>query len=141
MYPNLFSPIEVGGFKLKNRIIRAPLYVGQANEDGTVSQATLEHYAARAVSGAALVVVEASSVSPNSDGATAYGIKAHDDQYLPGLTKLASAIKENGAISALQIFHAGRRTTSRCGASASCGQSWPSITGSGAVSRVARTMF
>lgn len=108
MYPNLFSPIEVGGFKLKSRITQAPLYVGQANEDGTVSQATIEHYAARAVSGAALVVVEASSVSPNSDGATAYGIKAHDDQYLPGLTKLASAIKENGAISALQIFHAGR---------------------------------
>jgi 2,4-dienoyl-CoA reductase (NADPH2) len=51
MYPNLFSPIEVGGFKLKNRITQAPLYVGQANEDGTFSQATIDHYAATAVSG------------------------------------------------------------------------------------------
>ena len=108
MYPNLFSPIEVGGLALKNRITMAPLYVGQANQDGTISQATIDHYARRAASGTALVVVEASSVSPNSDNAVAYGIKGHDDKYLPGLTKLARAIKENGALSVLQIFHAGR---------------------------------
>ncbi len=108
MFPNLFSPIEVGGIELKNRITQSPLYVGQANEDGTVSQATIDHYVRRAAGGVALVVVEATSVSPNSDGAVTYILKAHDEKYIPGLSKLASAIKENGAISALQIFHAGR---------------------------------
>ena len=108
MYPNLFTPIEVGGFTLTNRITQAPLYVGQANQDGTVSKATIDHYAKRAVGGVALVVVEATSVSPHSDGAVSYILKAHDDQYIAGLSKLASTIKENGAISVLQIFHAGR---------------------------------
>ena len=108
MYPNLFNPIVVGGITLKNRITQAPLYVGQANQDGTVSQATIDHYARRADAGTALVVVEASSVSPNSDNSTAYGIKIYHDNYLPGLTKLAGTIKENGAVSCIQIFHAGR---------------------------------
>ncbi|KKK83071.1 hypothetical protein LCGC14_2797060, partial [marine sediment metagenome] len=108
MYSNLFNPIVVGGITLKNRITQAPLYVGQANQDGTVSQATIDHYARRADAGTALVVVEASSVSPNSDNSTAYGIKIYHDNYLPGLTKLAGTIKENGAVSCIQIFHAGR---------------------------------
>jgi len=108
MYRSLFTPLEVGSLTLKNRIVQAPLYVGCANEDGSVSQDTIKHYAKRAEGGAALVVVEASSVSPNSDNVVVNGIKIHDDRFLPGLSKLAEAIKAKGALAGMQLFHAGR---------------------------------
>ena len=36
-----------------------------------------------------------------------------DDRYLPGLTKMASAMKQNGTKAILQIFHAGRMSNSK----------------------------
>jgi len=57
-YPHVFSPITVGGIELKNRITMAPLYVGYASEDGSVSSLMLEHYRAMAHGGAAMIVVE-----------------------------------------------------------------------------------
>jgi len=44
MYARLYSPINVGGIVLKNRITMAPLYPGYASEGGTVSPLMLEHY-------------------------------------------------------------------------------------------------
>lgn len=108
MYSHLFSPIEIGGKTVKNRITMAPLYVGQANEDGTVSKATIDHYTARAAAGTGMIVVEAASVSPNSDGVSGYDLKVYDDRFLPGMTELAHAIKSNGAVAVQQINHTGR---------------------------------
>ncbi len=107
MFRTLFTPLKVGNVTLKNRITQAPLYVGYANPDGTVSRETVEHYAKRARGGAALIVVEATSISPNSDGMPNL-LRAYDDRYIPGLSSLARAIKENGAVACLQLFHAGR---------------------------------
>ena len=37
IYPKLFSPLKLGGLKLKNRITMAPLYLGYAGAGGKVS--------------------------------------------------------------------------------------------------------
>ena len=55
----LFTPFKVKELTLKNRIIMAPLYLGYANPDGTVSPLLLEHYREMAGSGAAMIVVAA----------------------------------------------------------------------------------
>ena len=60
---NLFSPLKIGGFSLKNRITMAPLYLGYAGEGGTVSSLLLAYYREMANSGVALVVVENSIVN------------------------------------------------------------------------------
>jgi 2,4-dienoyl-CoA reductase-like NADH-dependent reductase (Old Yellow Enzyme family) len=107
MYPTLLSPMTVGKLQLKNKIMLAPVYVGQANTDGTVSPETVAHYEKIAASGTALLVVEATSVAPSSD-ATPYGLRIYDDRYLDGLSRLAQAIKAHNALACLQLLHAGR---------------------------------
>ena len=42
MYSKLFSPLEVGGLILKNRITMAPLYLGYAGKGGTISPMLLD---------------------------------------------------------------------------------------------------
>ena len=58
IYPNLFKPMKLKGLRLKNRITMAPLYLGYAGSDGTVSPLLLYHYKLMAQSGAAMIVVE-----------------------------------------------------------------------------------
>ncbi len=103
----LFTSFRVQGLTLKNRIIMAPLYLGYANPDGTVSRLTLDHYAEMGGSGAALIVVEHTMVHP-SGIATPNCLRIDDDRYIPGLSKLARVIKEKGALAFLQINHCGR---------------------------------
>jgi 2,4-dienoyl-CoA reductase-like NADH-dependent reductase (Old Yellow Enzyme family) len=103
----IFTSFRVQGLTLKNRITMAPLYLGYANSDGTVSQLTLDHYAEMAASGAALIVVEYTVVHP-SGIATPLSLRIDDDRYIPRLSELARVIKDKGAIAFLQINHCGR---------------------------------
>jgi 2,4-dienoyl-CoA reductase-like NADH-dependent reductase (Old Yellow Enzyme family) len=103
----LFTPLRVQGLTLKNRIIMAPLYLGYANPDGTVSRLTLDHYSEMAGSGAGLIVVEHTMVHP-SGIATPNCLRIDNDRYIPGLSELAGVIKDEGALAFLQINHCGR---------------------------------
>lgn len=103
----LFSPFKTRRLKLKNRITMTPLFVSYGNPDGTVSQLAIDHYREMAASGAALIVVE-SAIIHQSGGGTEFCFRLDDDKYIPGLKKLASAIREEGAIAFIQINHTGR---------------------------------
>ena len=102
----LFSPFKIKDLSLKNRISMAPTYLGYANQGGTVSELTLDHYKEMASSGAAMVVVENAAVNEAGSGSS-FTIRTDDDQYLEGLSKLAMVIKDQGAIAVQQINHAG----------------------------------
>lgn len=108
MYPHLFSPIEVGGITLKNRITMAPLYLGYAGEGGTVTPLLLEHYRLMAKSGAAMIVVENATIDHPVGSGSNRTIRADTDNNLNGLSELAAVIKKQGAVACLQINHAGR---------------------------------
>ncbi len=108
MYPHLFSPLNLGGLTLKNRLTMAPLYLGYAGEDGTLSPLLLDHYRLMARSGVALVVVENATIDHQTGSAGARTLRADADEFLEGLTRLAAAIKAEGALASLQINHAGR---------------------------------
>ncbi len=103
----LSSPCPVGGITLKNRITMAPLFLGYANPDGTVSQLMLDHYLRMASSGVAMIVVENIAVDPFGRGSP-FMLRADHDRYIPGLSELARTIKEHDAIAFAQINHAGR---------------------------------
>jgi 2,4-dienoyl-CoA reductase-like NADH-dependent reductase (Old Yellow Enzyme family) len=105
--PPLFTPYEIRGIPLKNRIIMAPLFVGYANRDGTVSSLVLDHYREMAASGVSMVVVENASVDPSGAGSP-FILRVDHDRYIPGLTQLAKTIQEQGALAFLQLNHAGR---------------------------------
>ncbi len=108
MYKNLFSEISIKGLNLKNRITMAPLYLGYAGEGGTVSDMLLEHYRLMAQSGVAMVVVENSTIAHPIGSGSNRTLRADTDDNLNGLRTLAACIKKEGALSCLQINHAGR---------------------------------
>jgi 2,4-dienoyl-CoA reductase-like NADH-dependent reductase (Old Yellow Enzyme family)/nucleotide-binding universal stress UspA family protein len=103
----IFRPFRLGPCQLKNRLIALPVYTGYAYPDGRVSPQLIEHYTQLAQSGAAMVVVANAAVA--ADGITStYNLRVDRNAYIPGLARLAAAIKQGGAISCLQLNHGGR---------------------------------
>lgn len=103
----LFREFKLHNLVLKNRITMAPMFVAYGNDDGTVSPAALEHYRDMGASGAVMVVVENLIV----DGERSWFgrlMRIDSDHFLPGLTRLAAAVKEGGAVAFCQINHGGR---------------------------------
>ncbi|MEJ2642289.1 MAG: NADH:flavin oxidoreductase, partial [Desulfosarcinaceae bacterium] len=106
-YPLLFSPLALGAFQIKNRLVALPVHTGFAHPDGRVSSWMIDFYARLAGAGAGMVVVANAAVS--RDGAVArYNLRVDRDAFVPGLADLALAIKQNGALACLQLNHAGR---------------------------------
>jgi 2,4-dienoyl-CoA reductase-like NADH-dependent reductase (Old Yellow Enzyme family) len=96
---------------MRNRIALLPMTVALSDLDGSVSERQLRFLETRARSGAGLVMTEGATVHPVGRGWD-YQFAAHDDRYLPGLERLATAIKRHGALAWLQLIHCGRRTLS-----------------------------
>ena len=71
-----------------------------------VSDRLVDFYAERARGGAGMITVGYATVDELSGNPGNIG--AHKDIYIPGLTRLATAIRDNGARSSVQLNHAGR---------------------------------
>ena len=81
-------------------------------DDGSITDATIEHYRRRAAGGPAMVIMEACAVSPEGIVSPHQPV-IYDDRYIDGLSKIAAAIKKEGAVPALQIHHGGRQTSAK----------------------------
>ncbi|MFI5645968.1 NADH:flavin oxidoreductase [Kitasatospora sp. NPDC051705] len=103
----LFAPLRLGGRTARNRIVHAPMSVGYANPDGTVTDREIEHYARRAQGGAGVVITENFAISVAGRQMPLQTLVSDEDQ-LPGLRRLASEIRRHGALAIVQIVHAGR---------------------------------
>ena len=108
MYKFLFSELNVSGITFKNRLTMAPLYLGYAGEGGTVNSFLLEHYRLMAKSGAAMIVVENSTIDHPTGSGSDRTLRADTDDNADGLKKIAATIKQEGSLACLQINHAGR---------------------------------
>lgn len=108
--PGLFDPITINGLTLKNRIVMPPMANHIANDDGDVLEKHVHHYAARARAGVGLIIVEHAYVQ-KSGRAGDFQLGIHDDARIPGLCRLAEAIRAGGSASGIQITHAGSKTT------------------------------
>jgi 2,4-dienoyl-CoA reductase (NADPH2) len=103
----IFNQFKIGPHTLKNRLVALPVFTGYAMPQGKVSPLLLEHYSRMANSGVAMVVVANASVS--ADGVTSvYNLRVDIEDCVPGLARLAGAIKRGGAVACLQLNHAGR---------------------------------
>jgi len=105
----LFEPIKVGRMELKNRICMPAIHHSYTPE-GFVNERLIKYYETRARGGAGLITVGGCTIDSLGQGPMMIGL--HDDKYIPGLEKLARAIKDNGAAAAAQLYHAGRYTHS-----------------------------
>jgi 2,4-dienoyl-CoA reductase-like NADH-dependent reductase (Old Yellow Enzyme family) len=105
--PHLFQPIALRGVTAKNRILISPMCQYSA-VDGVASDWHLVHLGKFAQGGAGIVMVEASAVT--AEGRITHGDVGlwHDGQMAP-LKRIAAFIRDNGAVPAIQLAHAGRK--------------------------------
>ena len=102
-YPKLFSPIKIGETTVKNRVFMPPISTNLADK-GYVTDALVEHYAARAKGGVGLIVTEVTTVEPTYVYLPG-DMSICDDSYIPGWEKLTAAVHKYGAKILPQLFH------------------------------------
>jgi len=81
-------------------------------DDGTITDKTVEHYRLRAAGGPAMVIVEACAVSPEGI-VSPHQARIYDDRFIEGLARIAAAMKAEGSVPAVQIHHGGRQTSAK----------------------------
>ena len=86
LYPNLFSPIEVGGLELANRVVLAPVDVGLHGPEGEVTDRYIDFIVERARGDTGLLITEFTSVTPAQRVITT---SVWDDRFIPGRARMA----------------------------------------------------
>ena len=106
----LFAPLSFRhGPAMKNRFMLAPLTNLQSHADGTLSDDEFRWLTYRAQGGFGLTMTCAAHVQAVGQGFPGQ-LGVFSDAHLPGLTRLASAIRAAGSLSSAQLHHAGMRS-------------------------------
>ncbi len=127
----LFEPLTIGALQLTNRIVIAPMCQYSAHE-GTAGDWHLIHLGNLAFSGAGMLVIEATAVSPEGR-ISALDLGLYSDANEAGLARVLAAIRAHSPIRvAVQLSHAGRKASVRPpwegGAQLTPGQGgWPTL--------------
>ena len=124
---SLFEPLVFRtGLSAPNRLLLAPMTNLQSHDDGSLGEDELKWLVSRARGGFGVVMTCASHVA--ADGQAWRGeLGSFDDALLPGLTRLASALREAGAKSVVQLFHGGLRADAKLTGTAP----WSAMEGAG----------
>jgi len=110
----LFSPLIIKDITFKNRIAISPMCQYSAT-DGFANDWHLVHLGSRAVGGTALVIQEATAISPEGR-ITPGDLGLYLDDHIGQLQRITSFIHQQGAVAGIQLAHAGRK--------ASCAKPW-----------------
>lgn len=100
------------GAVIKNRFVQPPMLTN-SGDHGKVTDSTINYYGARSNS-AGMVTVEYAYVSANGGPAMSWQpdrtqLSIDDDRFVPGLKKLAAAIKQHGNKAIIELAHDGRQ--------------------------------
>lgn len=105
-FPHLFSPLEIRGKRLKNRIMSSGHDTSMPT-DNLVNEPLVAYHRARARGGAGLIVMQVAGVH-DSARYTSHVLMATDDACIPGYRRVAEACHAEGCVVLSQIFHPGR---------------------------------
>jgi N-ethylmaleimide reductase len=106
-HASLFSPLQVGPYRLQHRVVMAPLTRMRAERTSFAPRdLNAEYYGQRATAGG-LIIAEASPVAATGRGNPATpGI--YSDQQVEGWRKVVDAVHAKGGFIFLQLWHVGR---------------------------------
>jgi len=108
---HLFKPFTIRSVTIPNRVMISPMCMYSA-KDGIANDFHFGHLGKFALGGAGLVMVEATAVEPR--GRITYGdLGLWSDEHVAPLARIASFLKEHGAVPAIQLAHAGRKGSTR----------------------------
>jgi 2,4-dienoyl-CoA reductase-like NADH-dependent reductase (Old Yellow Enzyme family) len=105
----LFEPLALRGVVMKNRIVVSPM-CQYSSREGFANDWHLVHLGTRAVGGAALVMTEATAVTPEGRISPA-DLGIWNDAHVEGLGRCTRFIREQGAAAGIQLAHAGRKAS------------------------------
>ncbi|HEY8369625.1 MAG TPA: NADH:flavin oxidoreductase/NADH oxidase [Thermodesulfobacteriota bacterium] len=105
----LFSPFRLRDIEFRHRVFVSPM-CQYSSEDGMPTDWHLVHLGSRAVGGAALIMVEATAVSPEGR------ISPDDsglwsDRHAEAFRRITTFLKAHGAVPGVQLAHAGRKAS------------------------------
>jgi N-ethylmaleimide reductase len=102
---NLFTPVTLGGYSLRNRVVMAPMTRARADAQGVPSPLAVEYYGSRA--GAGLILTEGTGPSAAGMGyARTPGI--YTPPQIAAWRNVTDAVHARGGRIFLQIMHVGR---------------------------------
>ncbi len=105
MAQKLFSPAQLGGLTLQNRVVMAPMTRSRALSQGIPSDLVTTYYAQRTTAG--LIITEGTSPSPNGLGyARIPGL--YSPEQIAGWKNVTDAVHEKGGKIFAQLMHTGR---------------------------------
>ena len=107
---HLFDPLTIRSLTLPNRVMVSPM-CEYSSVDGFVNDWHLVHLGSRAVGGAGLVFTEATAVSPEGR-ISPDDIGIWKDAHIEPLARIVRFVHEQGAVSGMQLAHAGRKASS-----------------------------
>jgi N-ethylmaleimide reductase len=106
-FPHLFSPLKVGPYQLRHRVMMAPLTRMRAARPSLAPRPlNAEYYAQRATPGG-LIIAEASPVMATGFGNPGVPGIYSDDQ-VQGWREVVDAVHAKGGVIFLQLWHVGR---------------------------------
>src|SRR5271168_731978 len=106
-FPSLFSPLQIGPYHLKHRVVLAPLTRMRAARPSLAPRPlNADYYAQRATPGG-LLIAEASPVMATGFGNPGVpGI--YSEEQIAGWREVVDAVHAKGGIIFLQLWHVGR---------------------------------
>lgn len=107
-FQSLLSELQFNnGTILNSKFVMAPMVAEGSSYEGYVGEDDLAYFNRRSKT-ASLLITGATAVA-DFGNAFGHGLASLDDTYLPGLTQLATTMKQDGAKAVLQLFHPGRQ--------------------------------
>ena len=107
--PHLFTPLTIKSLELKNRIVTSPM-CQYWSDDGFANDWHLVHLGTRAVGGSALVILEATAVSPEGRISPA-DLGIWKDEHIAPLKRITEFIDQQDSVAGIQLAHAGRKAS------------------------------
>ncbi len=106
---NLFDSLQIRGVTLKNRIMVSPM-CQYSCVDGMANDWHFVHLGSRAVGQAALIVTEATAVTPEGR-ISPDDLGIWSDAHVEPLRRIFSFIASQGSVPGVQLAHAGRKAS------------------------------
>jgi 2,4-dienoyl-CoA reductase (NADPH2) len=108
-YPHVFSPVRIGKLEMRNRIKYASTETNFNYGDGFVSDKEVAYMEAQARGGAAMVTTQGAFTDPRGEGKGYVGMMGiWNDEFIPGLKRIADVIHQYDSLAVLQLMHCGR---------------------------------